>query len=109
MATCFGCAEKLKAFSAMREAMARADLKSAAPAHLGGRIEAALPLPAAQVSAQIIAPRKFVQPSRRTFFGGFAVGAALSAAAAATLALTNSALQTFLNIARSHGFIAGPR
>jgi anti-sigma factor RsiW len=65
----------------MREAMAGADLKFAAPASLRDRIEAALPSP----SAQIIAPRRFSQPSRRTFFGGFAVGSALSAAIAATL------------------------
>jgi len=79
--TCAGCAEKLKTLRAMREAMAGADLKFAAPASLRNRIEAALPSP----SAQIIAPRRFSQPSRRTFFGGFAAGAALSGAIAATL------------------------
>ena len=79
--TCAGCAEKLKTLRAMRAAMAGADLKFAAPASLRDRIEAALPSP----SAQIIAPRRFSQPSRRTFFGGFAVGSALSAAIAATL------------------------
>ena len=84
VATCAGCTEKLKTFRAMREAMAGADLKLAAPASLRNRIEAALPSP----SAQIIAPRKFFQPSRRTFFGGFAVGSALSAAVAASLVLT---------------------
>jgi anti-sigma factor RsiW len=68
----------------MREAMAGASLKQAAPASLRSRIEAALPSP----SAQVIAPRKFFQPSRRTFFGGFAVGSALSAAIAASLVLT---------------------
>ena len=72
----------------MREAMARADLKETAPAHLRSRIEAALPLPATPAAAEIIAPRQFFQPSRRTFFGGFAVGTALSAAVAATLVLT---------------------
>ena len=81
--TCAGCAEKLKTLRAMREAMAGADLKFAAPASLRNRIEAALPSP----SAQIIAPRKFSQPSRRTFFGGFAAGAALSGAIAATLVI----------------------
>jgi anti-sigma factor RsiW len=81
VATCAGCAEKLKAFRAMREAMAGADLKFAAPASLRNRIEAALPSP----SAEIIAPRKFFQPARRSFFGGFAMGSALSAAIAATL------------------------
>jgi anti-sigma factor RsiW len=82
-ATCAGCAEKLKTLRAMREAMAGAALKFAAPASLRSRIEAALPQP----SADIIAPRKFSQPSRRTFFGGFAAGAALSGAIAATLAV----------------------
>ena len=81
--TCAGCAEKLKTLRAMREAMAGADLKFAAPASLRNRIEAALPSP----SAQIIAPRRFSQPSRRTFFGGFAAGAALSGAIAATLVI----------------------
>ncbi len=68
----------------MREAMAGPNLKETAPASLRSRIEAALPAP----SAQVIAPRKFSQPSRRTFFGGFAAGAALSAAVAASLVLT---------------------
>jgi anti-sigma factor RsiW len=83
-ASCPACAENLKTFRAMREAMAGADLKERAPAHLRSRIEAALRLP----SAQLITPRKFFQPSRRMFFGGFAVGTALSAALAATLVLT---------------------
>ena len=68
----------------MRAAMAAANLKERAPAHLRSRIEAALPLP----SAQIIKPSKFFQPSRRTFFGGFAVGTMASAAIAASLVLT---------------------
>ena len=88
VASCAGCAEKLKAFRAMREAMARADLKETAPAHLRSRIEAALPLPATPAAAEPIGPRQFVRPSRRSFFGGFAVGTALSAAVAATLVLT---------------------
>jgi len=84
VAACPGCAGKLKTFRAMREATARADLKEAAPAHLRSRIEAALPLPAAQG----IAPPPFIQPSRRAFFGGFAVGTALAAALAATVVFT---------------------
>ena len=88
VATCAGCAEKFTAFRAMREAMATADLKQAAPAHLRARIEAALPLPAAPVAAEIVRARQFFQPSRRNFFGGFAVGTAVSAAVAATVALT---------------------
>ncbi len=84
VASCAACADKLKTFRAMREAMAEAKLKDPAPAALRSRIEAALSLP----SAQVIAPRKFFQPSRRTFFGGFAAGTALSAAIAASLVLT---------------------
>jgi len=84
VASCPACAEKLEFFRAMREAMAGAGLKDVAPAHLRSRIEAALPAP----SAQVIAPRQFFQPSRRSFFGGFAAGTALSAALAATLLLT---------------------
>jgi len=82
--TCAACGEKLQAFRAMRQAMAGASLKEKAPANLRMRIDAALPAP----SAQIVAPRKFFQPSRRSFFGGFAVGTALSAAVAASLVLT---------------------
>ncbi len=84
VATCPACAGKLTAFHAMREEMAAADLKETAPVRLRGRIEAALPLP----SARVIAPRQFLKPSRRTFFGGFAVGTALSAALAASVVLT---------------------
>jgi anti-sigma factor RsiW len=93
---CAACAAKLKAFRALRHAMAGADLKEAAPAHLRNRIEAALPLP----STRVLAPRKFFQPSRRTFFGGFAVGSALSAALTASLVLTvfrNDQQQTIAN------------
>jgi anti-sigma factor RsiW len=84
VATCAACAKKLEAFRTMRQAMAAADLKQSAPARLRSRIEAALPA----TSAQVIAPRKSFQPSRRTFFGGFAAGSALSAAIAASLVLT---------------------
>jgi len=84
VASCPACAENLKAFRAMREAMAGAALKEATPTSLRSRIEAMLPAPPAQVSA----PRQFLQPSRRTFFGGFALGSALSAAVAASLVLT---------------------
>src|SRR5579862_3448635 len=83
VAQCSGCAEKLKAFRAMRGAIATANLKEAAPASLRSRIEAALPSPAPRG----IAPQNIARPSRRMFFGGFAAGAALSAAAAASLFL----------------------
>lgn len=84
VAECPACAEKLRAFRAMRGAFAAADLKEAAPASLRGRIEAALPLPPAR--GETVTP--FIRPSRRSFFGGFAVGAALSGALAASLVLT---------------------
>ncbi|MGA8614967.1 MAG: anti-sigma factor [Xanthobacteraceae bacterium] len=84
LATCAACTEKLNAFSAMRSTMATANLKESAPASLRSRIEAALPSPAPRSAA----PRKFFQPSRRMFFGGFATGAALSAVAAASIVLT---------------------
>jgi len=80
---CAACAEKLKAFRAMRAAMAQASLKDSASAHLRGRIEAALPPP-----SRVVTRRQFLQPSRRSFFGGFAVGTALSAAVAASLVFT---------------------
>jgi anti-sigma factor RsiW len=79
-AICPSCGEKLKAFRSMRDAMAGADLKEAAPASLRSRIEAALPQP----SAQVIAPQ-FARPSRRSFFGGFAAGSVLSGALAASI------------------------
>lgn len=79
---CPDCAGKLAAFRRMREAMAAAKLKHVAPAVLRTRIEAALPSPAAR--AGTAKP----QPSRRLFLGGFASGAALSGALAASLLLT---------------------
>lgn len=84
VADCPVCAEKLKAFQAMRGAFAAADLKEASPASLRSRIEAVLPAPPAR--AETVMP--LVRPSRRSFFGGFAAGAALSGALAASLALT---------------------
>jgi len=87
LATCPGCTAKFEAFRAMREAMAGARLKDKAPAALRSRIEAALPLPAAQAPAEIAVPRQLRAPSRRMFFGGFAAGAALSGAIAATVML----------------------
>jgi anti-sigma factor RsiW len=83
VAQCSACAEKLSAFRTMRGAMAATNLKEAAPASLRGRIEAALPSPALRVTSL----PKFARPSRRMFFGGFATGAVLSAAAAASLFL----------------------
>jgi anti-sigma factor (TIGR02949 family) len=87
VATCPTCAEELKATRAMRAAIAQANLKEAAPAHLRNRIEAALAVPVARVAA----PRQsWLAPWRaswRTFFGGFTIGTALSAAVAASLVI----------------------
>jgi anti-sigma factor RsiW len=82
--TCPDCAKKLTAFREVHDAVRAAGLRETAPAHLRSRIEAALPLP----SERLIAPTKFLRPSHRTFFGGFAVGTALSAALAASIVLT---------------------
>jgi anti-sigma factor RsiW len=79
-AGCPACTEKLAAFRAMRDAIAQANLIETAPASLRSRIEAP--------SAEIITPRKFMQPTRRSFFGGLATGAVASAALAATLMVT---------------------
>ena len=87
VAGCSACAAKLKWLRDMRQAMAAADLKQAAPAALHRRIEAALPSPESLVTAPS-AWRQLRQPSRRSFFGGFAVGAAVSAALAACIVLT---------------------
>jgi anti-sigma factor RsiW len=91
VAACPACAEKLRAFRAMREAFAQAPLKEAAPAYLRNRIEAALAVPAAAVSAPrqswLASARASFRESWKNFFGGFAVGTALSAAVAASLVI----------------------
>src|SRR6516225_156972 len=84
VAACPGCDEKLTAFRAMHEIMSATPLKEAAPAHLRNRIEALMATPASRV----VSIRQFMQPTRRSFFGGFAVGSALSAAVAASFVLT---------------------
>jgi anti-sigma factor (TIGR02949 family) len=84
VATCTGCAEKLDAFRAMSATIARVNLKEKAPASLRNRIEAALPA----AKTNVITPRQFLRPTRRSFFGGFASGAVLSGALAASLMLT---------------------
>ena len=91
VAACPACAEDIKTFRAMRAMMAEANLKEAAPAHLRNRIEAALAVPAAAVSAPrqswFASARAFWRESWKNFFGGFAVGTALSAAVAASLVI----------------------
>lgn len=95
-ANCAACAAKLKTFRTMRAAVADAKLLEAAPGALRDRVEAALPPPLAQT----IAPRRSFRASRRWFFGGFASGAVLSAAIAASLVLAvfrNDREQTMAN------------
>ena len=84
VASCSACAEKLRNLRALRSAMAQAKLKEAAPAALRARIEAALPRP----RHRLLRRADFSRPSRRSFFGGFAAGAVLSGALAASLLLT---------------------
>jgi anti-sigma factor RsiW len=82
-ASCSACGEKLAAFRTMHEAMSDAALKEAAPAHLRSRVEALL-----APGSRVVSMRQFFKPTRRSFFGGFALGSALSAAVAASLVLT---------------------
>jgi anti-sigma factor RsiW len=81
---CSACGAKLASLRALREVISRAGLKEAAPLHLRRRVEALLAVPA----SPIVSMRSFLKPTRRSFFGGFALGSALSAAAAASLVLT---------------------
>jgi anti-sigma factor (TIGR02949 family) len=83
IAGCAACAEKLAAFRAMRKAMSGAALKETAPPQLRSRIEGMLTPPAANV----VPLRSGFRPTRRSFFGGFAAGAGLSAIAATALVL----------------------
>jgi anti-sigma factor RsiW len=82
-AGCSACAERLASFRAIHEAVSGAALKEAAPAPLRSRIEASFAAPA-KANAAV---QRFFRPSRRGFFGGFALGSALSAAVAASLVL----------------------
>jgi anti-sigma factor RsiW len=70
---CAHCAAQLRLHRAMRDMIAKADLRFPAPPGLSTRIKAMLPVAAAA------APRRY------TLFKGFAFGSALSAAAAALL------------------------
>jgi len=80
VAACAGCAAQLAALRAVRAAMAGATLKLTAPPGLRARIENAIPAPPARLGRSI-------PPTRRSFFGGFAAGAALSGAIAASVTL----------------------
>ena len=75
VATCTRCAAELQSLQDLRGAMAAADLRYRAPAHLRAAIEARLP------------PAHAARPNRRAMLKGFAAGAAASAALAASLAL----------------------
>ncbi|MGB6662167.1 MAG: anti-sigma factor [Xanthobacteraceae bacterium] len=86
VAGCADCAAKLKTIRALREAMAGSSLKEAAPAHLRSRIEALFPA-AASLVAPAAAKEGLISRWWRSFLGGFSVGAALSAAAAAMLVI----------------------
>jgi anti-sigma factor RsiW len=84
VASCAGCGEKFAAFRTLHDVMSTASLRETAPAHLRNRIEALIATPASRV----VSIRQYMQPTRRSFFGGFAMGSVLSAAVAASLALT---------------------
>jgi anti-sigma factor RsiW len=84
VAGCPGCGEKLAAFSTMHDVMSSAPLKETAPAHLRNRIEALMATP----PSRVVSIRQFMQPTRRSFFGGFAMGSVVSAAVAASLVVT---------------------
>jgi anti-sigma factor RsiW len=79
--TCPPCAAQLAAFRHLRQAIAAADLRMAAPMALRQRVENAIPSP---VSRRPVLRR----PSRRGFLSGFAFGTALSAVAAAGVVVT---------------------
>lgn len=88
LAVCADCTKKLAAFRDLRQAMSEANLKETAPPYLRSQIEAALPAPAGARIAAARAPRfGALRPNRRSFAGGFAAGAIMSAAVAATLAI----------------------
>lgn len=75
IAGCPDCAARLREFQELRQAMAPADLRYAAPASLRARIEGKLPAPSA------------AGMSRRSTIKGFAFGAGASAIAATGLLL----------------------
>jgi anti-sigma factor RsiW len=79
--TCPPCAAQLALFRDLRQAVATADLRMAAPKALRQRVEHALPSPVLRRPV----PR---DPSRRGFLSGFAFGTALSAVAAVAVVVT---------------------
>jgi len=88
LAGCTGCTKKLAAFRSMRQSMRDASLQEAAPPHLRERIEAIAPAPQPTRGAVATERRSSSRlPNRRFFAGGFAAGALLSGAIAATLVM----------------------
>lgn len=81
VAGCPRCAAELAAVTELHAAMAKADLKFAAPPELRQRIEAMLPAAALPAAAPLRSPA----PSRRAVMKGFALGSAVSALAATGL------------------------
>jgi anti-sigma factor RsiW len=73
IAGCAACAVELAGYREMRKMVASTDLRFTAPPALRRRIEAAIPLPQAQL------------PNRRAVLRGFAMGSAVSAIAATGL------------------------
>jgi anti-sigma factor RsiW len=73
VAGCATCAQKLREFQGLRQAMTPGTLRFAAPSSLRGRIEGKLPQPQAAIA------------SRRSVIRGFAIGATASALAASGL------------------------
>ena len=85
---CAECTNKLASFRTMRASMAEANLKEAAPLYLRERIEALVPPSSAAASGTSETAVAGFAPwrlSRRFFAGGFAAGALLSGAVAATV------------------------
>ena len=96
-ASCLGCSETLLALRKIHDEIGDANLKETAPVSLRNRVEMGLPVRFAEVID--LAARKRVRPSRRTFFGGFATGAIVSSALAASLAITVFTSQQQLAVA----------
>jgi anti-sigma factor RsiW len=83
IAGCPSCAEQLRSYREMSQAIAGAGVRYTAPAELRRRIEASLPQPQAQTQLQK-QPQTFA-PNRRSVLRGFAMGSAVSAIAATGL------------------------
>jgi anti-sigma factor RsiW len=88
VAACPRCAADLRQFRQMRRAMSGAALGFAAPAALRSRIEVAIPasaMPTRVTPTPVMPVSVATAPSRRLLLKGFALGTALSAAAAASV------------------------